>query len=112
MATIIGIKGCPRCDELKQMYPNASYIELPNISLGLGDTISKITSIFGINPCNGCRIRQYKLNKLVPYKWRIKKLDPRIARLKINICLLNKKSYPIYLPSENSDTILNLLDEA
>lgn len=34
---------------------------------GLGDTIAKITSAFGIKPCGGCKKRQEKLNKLVPY---------------------------------------------
>jgi len=34
---------------------------------GLGDTIAKITSSLGIKPCGGCKKRQEKLNKLVPY---------------------------------------------
>jgi hypothetical protein len=34
---------------------------------GLGDTIAKITTSLGIKPCGGCKKRQEKLNKLVPY---------------------------------------------
>lgn len=34
---------------------------------GLGDTIARITSAIGIKPCGGCKKRQEKLNKLVPY---------------------------------------------
>ncbi len=37
-------------------------------SRGLGDTVAKITSAVGIKPCGGCKERQAKLNRLVPYK--------------------------------------------
>lgn len=37
-------------------------------SLGLGDTIAKITSAVGIKPCGGCKQRQALLNRLFPYK--------------------------------------------
>ena len=37
-------------------------------SEGLGDTIAKVTTAFGIKPCGGCKERQAKLNKLMPYK--------------------------------------------
>jgi hypothetical protein len=37
-------------------------------SRGLGDTIAKVTKAVGIKPCGGCKNRQAKLNKLVPYK--------------------------------------------
>lgn len=40
----------------------------PWLSLGLGDTIAKATKAIGIKPCGGCKKRQAKLNKLVPYK--------------------------------------------
>lgn len=36
-------------------------------SKGLGDTIAKITDSLGIRKCGGCKKRQAKLNKLVPY---------------------------------------------
>lgn len=35
---------------------------------GLGDTVAKLTSAVGIMPCGGCKQRQAKLNKLIPYK--------------------------------------------
>ena len=36
-------------------------------SRGLGDTVAKITKAVGIKPCGGCKKRQGKLNRLVPY---------------------------------------------
>ena len=36
-------------------------------SRGLGDTIAKMTKAVGIKPCGGCKKRQKKLNKWVPY---------------------------------------------
>lgn len=40
----------------------------PKKSRGLGDTIAKVTTALGIVPCGGCKDRQAKLNKLVPYR--------------------------------------------
>jgi hypothetical protein len=40
----------------------------PRKSRGLGDTIAKATKAVGIKPCGGCKKRQAKLNKLIPYK--------------------------------------------
>ena len=37
-------------------------------SKGLGDTIKKITTWFGITQCQKCKERQVLLNKLFPYK--------------------------------------------
>lgn len=37
-------------------------------STGLGDTIAKVTDALHIPKCGGCKKRQAKLNKLVPYK--------------------------------------------
>ena len=37
-------------------------------SLGLGDTIAKMTKAVGIKPCGGCKKRQEILNKAVPYR--------------------------------------------
>lgn len=34
---------------------------------GLGDLVAKATKAVGIKPCGGCRKRQEKLNKLVPF---------------------------------------------
>ena len=39
-------------------------------SVGLGDTIAKVTSAVGLRPCGGCKKRQAKLNRLVPYRKR------------------------------------------
>ena len=36
-------------------------------SEGLGDTIAKITSAVGIQPCGGCKKRQEVLNTVFPY---------------------------------------------
>ena len=43
-------------------------VEVREPSTGLGDTIAKATKAIGIKPCGGCKKRQAKLNKLVPYK--------------------------------------------
>jgi hypothetical protein len=37
-------------------------------SKGLGDTIAKATKAVGIKPCNACKKRQEKLNKIFPYE--------------------------------------------
>ena len=34
---------------------------------GLGDVIATITDAVGIEPCEGCKSRQEKLNKLLPF---------------------------------------------
>ena len=46
-----------------------SHHDMPteNKSVGLGDTIAKITSAVGIQPCGGCKSRQEWLNKVFPY---------------------------------------------
>lgn len=43
-------------------------VEVREPSAGLGDTIAKATKAIGIKPCGGCKKRQAKLNKLIPYK--------------------------------------------
>ena len=43
-------------------------VDIREPSTGLGDTIAKATKAIGIKPCGGCKKRQAKLNKLVPYK--------------------------------------------
>ena len=37
-------------------------------SRGLGDSVAKLTSAFGIKPCGGCKKRQKTLNEMFPYK--------------------------------------------
>jgi hypothetical protein len=39
-----------------------------NKSVGLGDTIAKVTKRLGIKQCGGCKKRQKILNKALPYK--------------------------------------------
>ena len=34
---------------------------------GLGDVVATVTSAVGIEPCEGCKKRQEKLNKLIPF---------------------------------------------
>ena len=46
-------------------------------SRGLGDTVAKITSAIGIKPCGGCKERQDKLNKLIPYKNKAEMKSPQ-----------------------------------
>ena len=42
-------------------------------SKGLGDTVAKMTKAVGIKPCEPCKRRQEKLNRLLPYKKQVKK---------------------------------------
>lgn len=49
--------GCTKCQKQKQ----------PKKSKGLGDTIAKITSVFGIKQCDACKKRQKALNKRFKY---------------------------------------------
>ena len=46
--------------------------KMPKDSKGLGDTIKKLIESTGVRkskkPCDGCKARQEKLNKLFPYK--------------------------------------------
>jgi hypothetical protein len=37
------------------------------MSLGLGDTVAKITTTLGIKPCPGCKKRQEAMNRMFPY---------------------------------------------
>ena len=37
-------------------------------SQGLGDTVAKVTKALGVQPCGGCKKRQERLNRMVPYK--------------------------------------------
>lgn len=79
---IIGLKTCPACKTARVAYPDYRYIEIPDIALGFGDTISKITKFFGIETCKQCRYRQYKINQWIPYKWRVSKVDRDIIKAK------------------------------
>jgi hypothetical protein len=48
--------------------PSSTFEETVMQSRGLGDTVAKLTKSIGIVPCDGCKKRQSKLNKLFPYK--------------------------------------------
>lgn len=41
-------------------------------SKGLGDTVKKVTNALGIKQCPPCKRRQEKLNRLFPYKNKVK----------------------------------------
>jgi hypothetical protein len=42
-------------------------LDSPPTMRGLGDVIARATSAVGIKPCGGCKQRQEKLNRLVPF---------------------------------------------
>lgn len=42
------------------------------MSKGLGDTIKNVTDALKIPQCGGCKRRQENLNRLFPYKRRVK----------------------------------------
>ena len=92
---IVGKEGCPRCKTLRTFYPKVRYIEIPDIHIGLGDTICAITCFLGIQPCKSCMIRRHWCNKYFPYKWKIKKIDSKIIELKQKIIHSNIKQYPV-----------------
>ena len=49
--------GCKKCDED------------PTLARGIGDTLARVIHNYtGIKPCSGCKDRQEKLNKWLPYK--------------------------------------------
>lgn len=63
-------------------------------SRGFGDTIAKITSAVGIKPCGGCKERQEKLNKLIPYKKRkdnLNDIDSNVSTQQKNRILVLKE---------------------
>ncbi len=60
-------------DDIKRLYSTPSEdIDMSNVkvkkeSVGLGDTISKVTSLLGVTPCENCKKRADVLNKMFPY---------------------------------------------
>ena len=57
-------------EEIKKLRETPRLVA-PDKSRGLGDTVAKVIhAVSGgkIKPCGGCKRRQAKLNKLVPYK--------------------------------------------
>ncbi len=102
---IIGKQGCPRCSTLRTFYPKERYIEIPDVHIGLGDTICAITCFFGIKPCRGCMIRRHWCNKWFPYKRNIKKLTPEIIDLKQRIIISNVNQYPVIMDDKLENII-------
>ena len=49
-------------------------------SVGLGDTVKKITNRLGIKQCGKCKKRQLTLNQVVPYSFNLKGLINRIKK--------------------------------
>lgn len=94
---IVGKQGCPKCKTLRTSFPNLKYIEIPDIQIGMGDTICAITCLFGIHPCAKCRVRQHWCNKLFPYKWNLKEISPEIINLKQRLLMLRIKEYPVVM---------------
>jgi len=99
-------EGCDLCRKVrKSVYPNMEYIEIPKISIGLGDTIAKITSFFGITPCAGCRLRQIWCNKWFPYPWNRRKVPPGILAIKEKVYRLGVRRFPVVVDREYTKII-------
>lgn len=41
---------------------------MPDEIKGLGDVLAKVTSAFGITPCQPCKLRQAWLNQKIPFQ--------------------------------------------
>ena len=57
----------PAYQALKTKYRTAPRPKVERMA-GAGDLIARATSAVGIKPCGGCKKRQQKLNKLVPFR--------------------------------------------
>lgn len=99
---LIGKEGCSRCKEVKAVFSTLPYIEIPDIPVGLGDTICSITCWLGIIPCKGCRIRQNWCNKWFPYKRNQQRIDPKILDIKHKLHALGIKQYPVIVNDDVS----------
>ena len=94
---IIAMENCNACSELIKQAPSTPFIKFPDQSLGLGDTIAKITFRLNIDQCEKCKIRHYWLNRLFPYWWRSSKLHREIRTT-----LLKKKHllFPVVMTKD------------
>lgn len=92
---IIGLENCPRCKKIRKKFPQIPYVEIPCLSLGFGDTFAKFTHFLGIEPCSGCRIRQGKWNKWIPYRWRFKRVRLNIRKAKAAVYKLGATQFPV-----------------
>ena len=62
-----------------------SFITTSPKSVGLGDTIAKITTFVGIKPCGRCQKRRRLLNKIVPYRIKRSDLSDKVRSLPTNL---------------------------
>ena len=61
-------RGDFKCDTCGLEIKNAVLPVIHNCqSRGLGDTVAKVTKVFGVKPCGRCKKRQQKLNEMFPY---------------------------------------------
>ena len=63
-------RDCAQCEKYETRTPEdgGKTGQKPDMtSMGLGDTVAKITSFMGIKPCGGCKKRQEGLNKMIRY---------------------------------------------
>lgn len=97
---LVGKQNCSRCENLKASFPFVKYIEIPDVQIGVGDTICDIACFFGIIPCESCRIRQLWLNRIFPYWWNARKISSDIKKLKHHLLRLKIKQYPILMDDD------------
>jgi len=64
---LITLEGCSDCIKTRNKLSNTPYIELPQLSRGIGDTFKKITYFFGIKQCKNCQKRRNKWNRFLSY---------------------------------------------
>lgn len=53
-------------------------INVSKKSKGLGDTIAKVTTFFGIKPCKNCSVNVGVLNKAISYNGSPKRLSTKL----------------------------------
>jgi hypothetical protein len=74
------------------MLPEVPYVKLPDQSLGVGDTIHRITLFLNIKKCAKCRIRHQWLNTHLPYFWRANKY---IREIRNKLVKMDATIYPV-----------------
>lgn len=67
---------------------------------GLGDVIAKVTSAVGVEPCEGCKERQFTLNRLFNFK-----------RVKSEMTAEDKILFAIFMESKGQRVIDGLRTE-
>ena len=102
---IVGKQGCRQCKKLKASLSSIKYIEIPDVHIGLGDTICAITCFLRIVPCRSCKIRQHWCNKIFPYWWNKHKISSEHQQLKQKLLLLNVRQYPVIMDDALSNII-------